>query len=113
MAHAEENVVPVTEENVVVEDLGWGMCSYGNEPHAAEKFMSGTPICWAHWNWVKLDEPAARHWAKAVPEFMSKVDMHDLMTYFPACGVTDEERKVWFDCLRKIQAHSDKVKDGI
>jgi len=72
----------------------WGQCAYrrpDGKPHAAEKHMSGTPICWPCWNWVKLNGPAARHWLRVGGEFLSNVDMYDLTTFLPQAFGGDEE----------------------
>lgn len=89
-----------------------GPCSYGSETHPAEKVMSGTPICWKHWNLVKLDLPAAEHWSKVAEAFLSNVDMYDVMTYLPACGLTQDEMSVMLASARKVLDHSNIVKTG-
>ena len=91
----------------------WGNCAYGKEAHPAEKRMSGTPICWAHWNWVKLNEPAARHWARVAEEFLSNVDMYDVTKFLPACGLTEEQMGTMIDSARKVRDHSIEVLKGV
>ena len=86
-------------------------CAYGGD-HPAEKYMSGTPICWRHWNWVKLDLPAANHWAKVAKEFLSNVDMYDVLNFMPAAGLADHDFARVLEGAQKILAYSLEVQQG-
>lgn len=87
-----------------------GACSRcGN---LADKTSSGMSECWPCWNWRKLDLPAAQHWAPAAEVFLSNVDMYDVMTYLPACGLTQEEMGVMLKAARKVLDHSTTVLKG-
>lgn len=72
----------------------------------AEKYKSGTPICWSCWYWVKLDHPAATHWARVAEEFLSNVDFYDLTKYLPACDLTADEIHTLLDGARRVLEHS-------
>jgi hypothetical protein len=86
------------------EEPDWGKCNWGDHP--AERMWNGQPICWADWNRIKLDAPAARHWLKAVAEFKSGVDLHDVMTFWPKrCGLDKED-------LHNLSAILDKIEQG-
>lgn len=53
---------------------------------------SGVHECPKCWCWRKLDAPAAHHWYAASEEFLSSVDMHDVMNFFPKrIGWTQDE----------------------
>jgi hypothetical protein len=67
-----------------------------------DKYQSGTATCWSCWNQAKLNLPAARHWAKVAEEFLSNVDMHDVLTYLPNCGLTTEEATTMLASARKV-----------
>lgn len=88
------------------------LCAYGGD-HPAEKYSSGTPICWAHWRWVKLDLPAANHWAKVAEGFLSNVDYYDLMNFFPAAGVSQSDAHIMLESARKIRAYSKRTQAGL
>ena len=88
------------------------MCAYGDGNHPAERVQSGTPICWQHWYWVKLNLPAATHWKRVGEEFLSNVDMWDLMSYLPACGLTQEEMTIMLKGAEKVVEFSKRVVEG-
>jgi hypothetical protein len=83
---------------------------------------SGVEECSGCWHHRKLDAPAASHWAKVSKEFLSNVDMHDMMTYLPRAledavdGNGEPLNLTWGQLLRGVQAvmlHSERVlKDG-
>jgi hypothetical protein len=87
-------------------------CCYGGD-HPAEKYMSGSPICWRHWYWLKLDLPAANHWERVAREFLSNVDTWDITQYFVAAGLNEDEMATMLTSARKILSHSEKVKEGL
>lgn len=87
-----------------------GNCARCGNP--ADKSSSGMAECWPCWHWRKLDLPAAQHWHKAAEHFLSNVDMYDLMTYLPACGLSQDEMTVMLKAARKVVDHSKKVIDG-
>jgi hypothetical protein len=86
----------------------WGVCSFGGD-HPAERRWNGQPICWPHWNRAKLAAPVARHWLEAVEAFRSGVDLYDIMTYWPACGLDKEDIHGLSVVLDKIEQHSREV----
>lgn len=76
----------------------------------ADKWSSNVPECSPCWYRRKLDLPAAQHWAKVAAEFLSNVDMYDLMTYLPACGLSEDEMRTMLHAARKVLEHSEAVK---
>lgn len=73
----------------------------------AEKTSSGHPECWPCWNRRKLDLPAAEHWARVSAEFLSNVDMYDVMTYLPErCGLGKDDMQTMIQAVRKVQTYS-------
>ena len=91
-------------------------CAYSggdNEPHLAEKYSSGTPICWAHWYWLKLDLPAAQHWSKVAAAFLSNFDMWDYQNFMPAAGLEPTEIETMLVAARKVLDHSNAVLAGL
>ena len=92
-----------------VEDKGFGKCGCGQP---ADKFSSNQPECWPCWNWRKLDRPAADHWERVAGEFLSNVDTYDLMTYLPACGLTQEEAIAMLRSAQTVLEHSKRIRQG-
>ena len=83
-----------------------GSCACGKP---AEKVSSGVPECWPCWNRRKLDLPAARHWARVAEQFLSNVDLYDLMTYLPACGLSPDDARVMLRSARAVLERSERV----
>jgi hypothetical protein len=93
--------------------VNWGTCTFSGHNHPAERRWNGQPICWAAWNRIKLDLPAARHWAEAVEKFKSGVDIYDLMTFWPKrCGLDQEDMHALSAILDKIAQGSQAIIDG-
>jgi hypothetical protein len=74
---------------------------------------SGVDECSGCWNYRKLDLPAAQHWHKVAGEFLSNVDMYDMMTYLPEALSGDDKVDITYaQMLRAVQAvmvHSKRV----
>jgi hypothetical protein len=91
----------------------WGTCTFSGHNHPAERSWNGQPICWAAWNRIKLDLPAARHWAEAVENFKSRVDLYDLMTFWPKrCNMSKAEIRYLSILLDKIAQGSQAIIDA-
>ena len=88
-------------------ETDFGQCNWCGG--VAQKYKSGSPICWECWNDVKLNVPAAQHWAPVAIRFLSTVDMYDIMTYFKKCGLEKDEAQVMLKAAQKIFEHSDKL----
>lgn len=67
---------------------------------------SGSYECNDCWYWRKMDGPAARHWAKVGETFLSNVDLHDLMTYLPACLGSQEDAVTLLRLAQKLTGRS-------
>ena len=89
----------------------YGNCSYGlhNCLGYAQKWKSGAAICYPCWEDVKLNLPAARHWAPAAMHFLCNIDIYDKMTYLKACGLTQEEMVTMLNAVDKVLTHSDAL----
>jgi len=72
---------------------------------------SNVEECSKCWDYRKLDRPAALHWAKVGAEFLSNVDMYDIMYYLPKCGLTKEEMHTMLNAAKKVQDYSQKLVD--
>jgi hypothetical protein len=99
--------IPASSEPV--EDRGFGKCGCGQP---ADKFSSNRPECWPCWYWRKLDWPAAEHWERVAGEFLSNVDMYDLMTYLPACGLERDEVFAMLRSVRAVLEYSKRIRQG-
>jgi len=69
-------------------------------------YHSGSWECQPCWDWRKLDGPAARHWAKVTTEFLSNVDMHDVMTFLPAAVGNKEKAYTMIEAARDLMYYS-------
>lgn len=98
----------------------YGTCAFRSpghtEPHQAERYWNGAPVCWPCWNWNKLDRPAAKHWADTLGEALAKLDMHDISTYLPA-ALDDPEDPVdvtqFIGLLERVQKYAQAQLDEV
>lgn len=82
-------------------------CAYcGVTGRVDVRLHSGTLECGRCWTYRKLDRPAALHWSKVAAEFLSNVDMYDVETYLPSCGVEGEDVTTSILSARKIEVRS-------
>lgn len=85
-------------------------CAYCGGPDA--RTHSGILECGRCWDYRKLDRPAALHWAKVGAEFLSNVDMYDVMTYLPACEMTQDEMHTMLTMARRVEVRSRYLKEN-
>lgn len=69
-------------------------------------YHSGQFECDRCWTWRKLDEPAARHWAKVGAEFLSNIDMWDATHFFPAAGLDQDMAVAMIDAAKRLTQYS-------
>jgi hypothetical protein len=81
-------------------------CAYCGARNESVSTHSGILECGKCWNYRKMDRPAALHWAKVGEEFLSNVDMWDVTSYLPACGLTTDEMHTMIRAARKVRDHS-------
>lgn len=67
---------------------------------------SGVYECDVCWNWRKLDKPAALHWEKVSTEFLSNIDMYDVMNFFPDAGLSREDYTTMIQSARRLLQYS-------
>lgn len=70
------------------------------------KFRRGMYECWPCWNFIKLDGPAARHWAPVIRDLLSNIDMYDQTQFLPAAGLSNAEIGAFFKTAERIILHS-------
>jgi recombinational DNA repair protein (RecF pathway) len=77
---------------------------------------SNVDECSRCWNYRKLDLPAAEHWAKVAREFLSNVDVYDIMTFLPTALVGAErvaDHGGMLRAARRIMEYSERlIKEG-
>ena len=57
----------MTDQITVEHDFG--ICAGCGK--TAQKYMSGTPVCWGCWHWEKLGLPAAKFWIHGIDHLLS------------------------------------------
>jgi len=83
-------------------DMKCQRCGIENETVATH---SGIEECSGCWNYRKLDLPAAQHWHKVAGQYLSNVDLHDMMNYLPAALQSDDKVDIdYTQMLRAVQA---------
>ena len=86
-------------------------CDYCGARNQSVSMHSGVYECDKCWDYRKMDRPAASHWAKVGTEFLSNVDMYDLMYYFQKAGLTKEEANTMLSAAHKLRDYSQKLID--
>jgi hypothetical protein len=86
-------------------------CEYCGRRNQSISVHSGIWECEECWNYRKLDGPAAAHWAKVAADFLSNVDMYDLMHYFQKAGLKHEESETMLTAAQKLRDFSQALVD--
>lgn len=88
-------------------------CAYCGAEDGSVEYHSGVQECRRCWNYRKLDEPAASHWAKVAKAFLSNVDMYDLTQYMPrVVGLEQSELTAVLTGARRIELVSRYLNDN-
>ena len=86
-------------------------CAYCGARNETVATHSGILECKKCWDYRNLDGPAAEHWAKVAADFLSNVDLYDLMYYLPKCELTKEESATMLSAAKKVRDYSQKLVD--
>lgn len=81
-------------------------CAYCGETNESVRTHSSILECRKCWDYRKMDRPASLHWEKVAREFLSNVDMWDIGTFLPVCGMTQDQAAVMLHAANLVLARS-------